>query len=316
MNNIRRFFNQNRGEIIKIAVIIAFALIILQLVNFWTKKKNEEELLKITESTNTTSQENNTEKNGTLVSDKSAISGKTVSTENLNNATEVIEQFITYCNEKEIEKAYNLLTSECKNEIYKTLEIFTKAYYEDVFGGTKKTYTVENWTGDVYKVRISDDKLITGNSNDGKAKQDYITIKNENGETKININNFIGYSKINKTTTQDNLTMEVVGKNRYKDYEEYIIKIANKTEYSIQLDDVSSSKTLYIEDSKGNKYSYNNNELTNPEITIAQGQTKEVKIKFYSSYVSTKEIKYMVFSNMTAIDDDLISREMEFKINL
>ena len=90
----------------------------------------------------------------------------------------------------------------------------------------------------------------------------------------------------------------MVGRNTYKDYEEYTIKATNKTKSLMQLDDVNSTNTLYIEDSKGVKYTYYNHELATPMITIQSGQTKEVNIKFYSSYVSTKTIERMVFSDI------------------
>ena len=110
--------------------------------------------------------------------------------------------------------------------------------------------------------------------------------------------------------------MEVVSKNTYKDYEEYTIKVINNTKNSIRLDNINSAKTLYLEDSKGNKYSYYNHELTEPTLTVIAGQTKEVTIKFYSSYVSTKEIKYMVFSNIISTDEDLLNEIIEFRANV
>ena len=44
MNKLRRFYNQNSRGIWTLAIIIAFFLILLRLVNLWTAKKSTEEL--------------------------------------------------------------------------------------------------------------------------------------------------------------------------------------------------------------------------------------------------------------------------------
>lgn len=48
--------------------------------------------------------------------------------------------------------------------------------------------------------------------------QDYITIVNENGQTKLNINSYIGKQQINKTQESNNVKIKVVETNVYFDY--------------------------------------------------------------------------------------------------
>lgn len=308
MYNLRRFFYQNRNQIIKTIAIIIFIFFIIQMMNYFVRKNSEKET--VNKNQNITIKD---EDDKGLISEKSAVTGKDVSDSKLDNATTVINEFISFCNQQDLEKAYNLLTNECKEQMYTSLDIFRQAYYNDVFNGEKKIFTIENWIDDTYKVNITGDLLATG-KNDGYAKQDYITVKEENDQCKLNINGYIGYSNINKKTTKDNITMEVISKNTYKEYEEYTIKVTNNTDYELQLDSVNSTKTLYLEDSKGGKYSYYNHELTQPTLTVKQGQEKEISIKFYSSYISTKKIKYVVFSNIIANKGQL-SEKMEFKAN-
>lgn len=312
MHKLRRFLNQNKNQIIKTIAIIVFIFIIIQLLNYLVKRNNKKELANIEQNTTTVT---NNEENKGLVSEQSAVTGKSISKEQLNSATTVINEFISFCNKQDLENAYNLLTDECKQQMYSSLETFKNAYYNNVFNGEKKICSIENWVGDTYKVNINEDLLATGKDNNGYSKQDYITAKKEDGEYKLNVNNYIGYSQINKTTTNNNISMQVLGKNTYKEYEEYTIKVTNNMESTIQLDDINSTKTLYLEDSKGSKYSYYNHELTKPMLTIEAGNTKEVTIKFYSSYVSTKDIKYIVFSNILTNNGQL-SEKMEFRANV
>lgn len=312
MHNFMRFFYQNKSRIIKGAAIIIFIFLIIQVSNYFVKRSNEKELTRKEQQSNITTKSEETQG---LVSEKSAVTGRDVPKEQLRSETDVINQFIDFCNQQDFENAYNLITDECKQQMYKSLETFKQTYYRDVFNGQKKMCSIENWTGNTYKVNINEDMLSTGSYNKGYSKQDYITVEEVDDEYKLNINNYIGYSKINKKTTKENLSMEVISKNTYKDYEEYTIKVTNKTEDTIQLDDINSTKTLYLEDAKGVKYSYYNHELTEPMLTVESGQTKEVTIKFYSSYVSTKNINYIVFSNIITNNGQL-SGKLEFRASV
>lgn len=295
MHKLRRFFYQNKMQIFKVLGIIAFILIIIQVLNYGIKTKNKEELnnLKNKEGATTTIEENKT-----VISNKSPITGQKVPEQKLENASNLISEFINYCNQQEIENAYNLLTDECKQQMYTSLDIFKVAYYDNVFGGQKKTYTIENWVGNIYKVKITEDILSTGKNSSGSTKQDYMTIEQKGNEYKLNINSYIGYTEIKRTTTKEDITIEVVGRNTYMDYEEYTIKLTNKQPYTIQLDNLSNSDTLYLEDSNGQKYPYYNHELAESLLIVQAGQTREITIKFYNPYVSNREIQSIVFSNM------------------
>lgn len=310
MHRLRSFFYKNKYQIYKVLGIIVFIFIIIQLMNLFVKRNNNK---KISDTNQITTGEN--EVIESVVSDKSAVTGDSIKTEKLKSETDTINEFMSYCNQHELEKAYNLLTDECKKQIYKDVNSFEQSYYKNIFSGQKRNYTIENWVGDTYRVNITGDLLATGKNDNGYSKQDYITVKKVDDEYKLNINNYIGYFKVDKTTTDDNMSVEVVEKNTYKDYEEYTIKVTNKTEDIMQLDNVSNTKTLYLEDSKGNKYSYYNHELTTPILTIQSGQTKEITIKFYSTYVSTKNIENIVFSNII-LKNGQLSEIMEFRADV
>ncbi len=300
--NLIRYYNQNRKKVWGILIIIASAFLLLQLVNYFYKIQMEEERQKGNQEQ--VEIEDNISTAHTKVTDnKSVVSGEELSNNQLKTQTTVIDEFVLHCNNKELEEAYNMLTNKCKEQMYKTLEIFEQAYYNDVFNGEKRICSVENWVNNTYKVRITEDMLETGKSNNGYAKQDYITIEEQDGEYKLNINNYIGYKEINQTTKQDDIQMEVVSKNTYMDYEEYTIKVTNLSKKEILLDQRVDAKSLYLEDTNGTKHSSYAHELTEAKLTIPAGQTKKIKIKFYNQFVSTKKIKYIVFSDIVVRND-------------
>lgn len=309
MHKLRKFIYQNKYQILGVLGIIAFILIIIQLMNLWARKNNNSEIENRQQNTTIVN-----ENNSGVISEKSAVTGKEVSKQQLDNETTAINKFMEYCNNQDFENAYNMITEECKKQMYNSLDIFKQSYYKNVFNGEKKNFTIENWVKDTYRVNITGDVLATGNV-DEYSKQDYITVKQVNGEYKLNINNYIGYTEINKKTTEKNISMEVIGKNTYKDYETYTFNVTNNTGSVMQLDNISNTESLYIEDSKGVKYPYYNHELTTPMITVSAGQTKEITIKFYSSYVSTKKIERIVFSNIMLKNGEL-GETVKFNANV
>ena len=307
--NIIRYYNQNRKKIWGIVIIIAFALLMLYLLNYIVSINDEENL-----------QEQNSEVNiitnsSTITTNESVVTGEKVSSKQLKTQTETIDQFISLCNEKNLQEAYDLLTEECKQQLYNSVEVFENAYYNNVFNRETRTATIENWVNNTYKVRLVENLLATGKSNNGYAKQDYITVVKVGEEYKLNINNYIGYTEINKLTTQDDITVEIVGKNTFMDYEEYSVKVTNNTGKEISLNGGNNVKAVYIEDERGSKYSFYNHELTDAMLSVEDNHTRELNIKFYSSYTSTKNIDYLVFSDVFIYDGQLTEKK-EIRANV
>ena len=310
LQDIRIFLNNNRKKILVGILIIASLIILVQLLNFFTAPTREEqETVNMTTDKQLAEIENQTNVN--LSSTQSAVSGDEISTNTLKSDVEIIGAFFNACNQGNLEDAYNMLTDECKEQMYNSLEVFEQAYYNNVFNGEQKVYTVENWTGNIYKVDISEDILSTGKSNNGYVKQDYVTIE----DGKLNINNYIGYTQFNETTEKDDISMTILARNTYMDHEEYTIRVTNNKEEAIQLDGLSNVKSLHLEDSRGSTYSAYTNELTQAMLRVEPGETKEVTIKFYSRYVSNKTIDYIVFSNLLVYNAQGSESE-EFKANV
>ena len=63
---------------------------------------------------------------------------------------------------------------------------FCKKDDPDKIFSTKKTYTSENWSWDIYKIRLVEDILATGQSStSGTAIQEWYTVVEENDELKF-----------------------------------------------------------------------------------------------------------------------------------
>ena len=290
MHNLMRYIRQNKTQIIKVALIVAFLFGLLQLLNYLTKKDMKvsyEEKEDIYETSK-----------GTIISDKSAVSGKQVSTNEIKQVSNKIEEFVKYCNEGKIEEAYNLLSDSCKEQFYTDIDSFKIYYFEPLFKDGDKTYTIENWIKDTYMVRFTGDLLATGKSSSDFSYQDYITIEEVKGEKKLNINKYIGKEEIKSTNNIQDIEITVLYKDKYMDYEEYEIKITNNTEGDILLDQLSNPDNIYLKDKNKTKHTAYSNEIIKDDLLIYKGHTRTLKIKFDNPYISNREIEELCFSNV------------------
>lgn len=292
MNNIINFYNRNRKKIwgILIAAIVIIAIIYYLISDF--SNRNEQSLKKKSEFNNLTNNLNSV----SITTQNSVITGKSLDVSE--NMLKVIDNFVEYCNNSELEKAYNLLSDNCKNELYSSLELFQNLYYNSIFAGEKKSVTIENWFGDIYKVSYNEDFLATGKYSKENVKQDYITIVKQNDEYKLNINKLVTVVNYNKEAGSDDINVKLNKIVKYMDYEIYEFNVTNKTKNTISLGNLDEEYSMYLLGDNNLKYGAYIHELSDAEISISSYQEKKVKIKYYSKYSSTKDLKQIVFPNI------------------
>lgn len=295
MNRLKRFYNQNSKGIWTLAIIIAFFLVLLKLLNLWSAKKINEEYKNNSSSINSILQ---TENNINLESEKSVVTGEKKVSSNLNKEVQTIQEFLNSCENKDTTKAYEMLTDECKEQLYNSEDEFVEQYCNINFKDNSMNFNIENWVNSTYKVKMFDDIMSTGKYEDGPVIQDYITVEKEKNEYKLNINNYIGKNLLNKETTKNNITIKVINRNIYMDYEMYDLEVKNNTENDILLDTKENLESMYIKDTKNVKYSSYSHEISLADLYVQKGQKRNLKIKYYSSYNSGKKIKEIGFSNV------------------
>lgn len=307
------WYNRNRKEIFigLISVIIIGAIGYYFLIEYTKNNSSGSD----TVTSNTYEELNNELNSVTLTTEDSVLTGDTITTSS--EKLETIDKFIEYCNNQDIESAYDLLSDECKDEMYQDLESFKTVYYDSVFNGTEKSVEITNWINDTYKVDFSIDLLATGTYDTEEVIQDYITIvKNDDDEYKLNINGFIKRTYSSKSGECNGLTINVEEINTYMDYETYTFEIVNESGASVVLGDLDVEYTTYLTDENDVKYSAYLHELSSAQLNVSKGQTKELKIKYYSKYSSVKNIESIVFSGVTFKSDSEETSSKSINIDL
>ncbi len=284
-----RYFNQNRKKIYRTIIIIVAGLLVLRFANYMVSV----DMKQIQE--NASSEKNNTQNtttNTNNINTDSAITGTAGGTASIKE-TDIIEEFIKYCNEGNTTEAYNMLTESCQEIMYPTIKNFISSYYNDNFNESK-SYKIQRWSGSTYKVDYKENMLHTGNITSG-GKQDYITVIHEDEEYKLNINSYIGRTYLNKEVSTDNLVIQVIYKDTYMNDETYCFSIKNNNDYDIYMGDIQNTDTIYLMDSNDIKYEAYLNEMAKEDLHVYAHTKKQVKITFSNNYITGRNYSQIVF---------------------
>ena len=290
MKKLIRYWNQNRLKIIITVIIIVFIIILIQVINSILKNVNVVENI------------NNGQIKYTSKQTETVITGEKLPEEKVNTNVELIKQFVDYGNKKQYENAYNLLTEDCKNQFYGTLDLFISKYCNNVFA-TEKTYDLELWynTSNTYTYRITyieNNILATGNVSSNNNIEDYITIVEEANGNKLSINGFLGKSNINKKKEQEGIELTINERFVYRDFEEYSISIKNNTDKTILLSEGIDSNDICLLDSNNVEYASMLNEIPLINLELSPGMQKTFNISFYKMYNPYRTIEKICFKNI------------------
>lgn len=288
MYKLFRWYNQNRTKILGTIIAIIFVIAIIRILNEFAKDNDNN--TEIEETNQVVKYENES---------KAIISNTSVSNVQSEKFGSLIDDFLSYCVKSDYNKAYELLSSDCKRTLYPDINLFKTRYCESKFS-TNKTYSFQSWTStdiDVYKVKIFDDILSTGIANSSYI-EDYYSVVYDNGVYKLNINNYIDRKNIDKINEENGIEINIQGVDIYMEYEIYTISIANKTDNTILLDTKSNSKSLYVVDKNYKNHTSLLNENTNSDLIVTSGETKKIQIKFTNTHIKGSNIKKVVFSDI------------------
>lgn len=206
----------------------------------------------------------------------------------------LIDTYFNYCNNKEYEKAYNLITKECKQKNYPTLEQFT-SYVNAVFEGKKKIYNIQSYSivdnKYIFNIRILDDILANGTTDGYYYYEEKFVLIEENGEMKLSIAEYIGDEKTEVIVEDDNIKIEVTNKSIDYKTETYTLQITNKTDNYIVISDNTQTKeiSLYV---NGVERQPVNMEVAFFSLAPNSKRTQELQFnKYYDEVANSESIK-------------------------
>ena len=303
-------------DIVRIFIIIAIVLIVFFILRILNNKAIvDTENAKI-EYEKIKSQYSNIDRsNITALSENS--------NDKLNKSIEVdrnvLDEFFGFCNKKDVESAYNLLTDECKELVYPNIESFKKLYYNPIFNGKQKIYYAQSWimvgSTYTYEVTIMNDYLSTGKK-EGDVIKDYYTVMTVGDSKKINIGEYTGRKVINREIKKKDITAKINYVDRYMDYEIYNITFENNNDSTVYIDTKEKKDTIYLKDENDLKYYAYMYEINSDDLKLYPKNKKNINIKFNKLYSgsSNRKIRKIIFSNIQKTVDEkteIITMEVE-----
>lgn len=289
-----RWYRANRIKFLTYVggAVLAYALIMT--FNNNVKENNAHKVLNNTSVSEQVSSNIEEANKSTIESSMAIVGGNTKSETEIDEANNLVNTFVNFCNQEKFENAYNLISDDCKNALYPTVDVFITEYCNKIFNCVK-TYSIQNYSGDTYRVIYKDSLLETGGKATSAEIVDYITVIDEN--KKISINGFIKKKEINKEYKVENLEIKVVAQLVFIDYEKFDIQLSNKGIYDVKISDLQSHKDIYAKDEK-DEFSYVAlNELSTAMVNIQAGTTKNVVLKFNKTY-SNRTIDTLCLNNI------------------
>lgn len=249
------------------------------------------------------------EKNNIIVSEVQkqygAISGEKKTDQIYTKQIDIITQFLDKCNQKDVKGAYELLSDNCKQTLYPSINFFIDGYYNKNFNN-KKTYSYQLWSDNTYQIRIRDDILTTGNYTDTSYIQDYYTIDGN----KLNINGYINKIKIGKEVEKDNIRINIIDIDFYMDYSICNFQVENNTNEDILLDSRKEESVFYT-DTKEMQYKAYLNECSENELKVLKKENKKISLKFSNTYKDDVIIDKISFCNIIVNYNKYIKDELE-----
>ncbi len=280
-NKLFRKYNQNIRTIWIVIIFVALFFILLQtifsVIRNMRRTEQEQELNNYYQS------QLNSETSNTEISNNE----KPVEIPNdvaiTSSSESIINQFVKLCNENKLNEAYDIISQDCKEVLYPTINDFKNNYYNKIFN-MPRSARVENsmYEGEIYKVTYMTDLLSNGGYSGETTFEDYIYVTREDDEPKISLNKFIYIQDINKTASSNEISINILKKRVFIDYEEYQIQISNNTNNEIYI--TPDERKIYLLDENDIEYTSNIDEFQTNATLIKPNESKIFDLTFYKGW--------------------------------
>lgn len=277
---IRRFFKKYKKVII--FLIILWAIIFL--VNYALKNMPKDEKPKTTYEPNI-----------------SVMTDDEVPEKWQETIESTIDKFIQRCNNKEYETAYNMISEDCRKELYPTLNSFQK--YVDAKFVTKRSYSIQNFSNVgkqyIYDVNLMEDLMATGLTGQNFYYDEEKFVFTENDKTlKLSIDGFVRKTDLNMFAEDENLKINIYSKNVFYDHETYKVTITNRSSHPIVIADGSTKNEVTLYTGEDNR---NEKAVGSYGIVLKPNETKSYTFLFNKYCDDGRAPEYMMFNDIRVL---------------
>ena len=157
-------------------------------------------------------------------------------------AETMIEEYVGYCNEGNYQKAFNMLSEDCKKYAFND-DIEAFASYVLTKMPVPKKYSIQDYSNYdgfyIYEVKYIDDILKTGLTNQTYeySTEKIVFSKNANGGYDMATGNFVKHDKINNVAENEYVKVDIIERTVRYSIETYEVKFTNRTDSTVVIQD-------------------------------------------------------------------------------
>lgn len=228
-----------------------------------------------------------------------------------------IENFYNHCNKKEYEQAYDMISNECKENLFPNIEEFKKDI--DQKFDKLKAFDYQNLSNVdniyVYQFYLFDDVSAYGANTIPDKKIYYLAIiKNKDNDIKISLNGYLNSEKLNYKYSINGMNIDIVRRDIYYDHVDYIFNINNKNKENVVFR--YDNARLIVSNSARN-YTFNNTKHVLSYIFINSHQEKEIKLSFEKSFDTIRVKENLIkIEDMYLLDAESFNKLMANQISI
>lgn len=230
-------------------------------------------------------------------------SGSTVPKKVSNQVEEMLDEYVSYCLEGNVESAYSMLSDTCKEYSFENnIDNFTMYLREKI--GSAKRYAIQDYSNEgntyIYQIKYSDDMLKSGLTNTTYLyKEEKIIFKKQsNGKLEMAVGNFLDYEDIKNISENEYLKVDVKSVIKYYSMEKYTVILTNRSDYTVVIADGNASNEIYL--------MLQSNDMRMPsaveELVLKPGEKTTVTFNFAKFYDNSSDAASLNFDSIRVME--------------
>lgn len=240
-----------------------------------------------------------------------------------NSIEEMLEQYIGYCNEGNYQKAFNMLSEDCRQYEYdNNVEKFMDHVLVKM--PAPKHYAIQNYSNTkydgkniyIYEIKYTDDLLATGLTNSTYSfTSEKIAFCREDSEILMSVGEYIYHTDVKSISENEYLKIDVIDKTVSYDSEVYEVKLTNRSNYTVVVADGMESEEIVLALSNETR-----NRSSISDIVLEPQQSQTYKFKFTKFVDDNDTSENLLFSSIRVMEhysgtDDIPTTTIQSEID-
>ncbi len=220
-----------------------------------------------------------------------------------NQVEEMLEQYVGYLLEGNVEMAYQMISDNCKQWSFENnINVFTSYVLEKV--GAAKRYTIQNYSNEgntyVYQVKYMDDFLATGltNTTYSFTEEKIVFKRQKDGRLEMAVGSFIDYEELQNVSENEYLKVDLQAVQKYYSYEEYTVKITNRSDDTIVISDAQEEGEIFLTLTSNDT----RNAVNIADLVLGPKESITKQIRFQKFYDNQDEASSLTFGSVRVME--------------